>query len=343
MFRRFAVVALSTLLLPASAAQAWTWPVDGPVLRPFSFDRAHPYAGGQHRGVDLGAPTGSEVLAPARGAVTFAGTVPNGGKTVSIETPFGYTATLVHLGSIGVQRGALVTEGSVVGTVGKSVVVDGAEPFVYFGVRVTAEDQGYVDPLTFLPGRPVVETSAPRPEPRPEPLATAEPGVAPPATHADAESAPEPSVSDAPAPKASTPETPATDVRASEAAPVEVQATEAAAAVSPAAETPVAPAAHPRRSAGAEVAAHAPPEAVAARLPVHAHGTRSVTLRRSARPRSPRSMPVSAADAYRRRSRAARPDGLGKLWWDGALALLLLGACVPCAPAKAARRPTYHG
>jgi methionyl aminopeptidase len=64
------------------------------VLRPFSFDRAHPYAAGQHRGVDIGAPTGSVVLAPAEGVVSFAGTVPGGGKTVSIQTLFGYTATL---------------------------------------------------------------------------------------------------------------------------------------------------------------------------------------------------------------------------------------------------------
>ena len=81
MFRRTALLALSALVVPASAA-AWTWPVDGPVLRPFSFDRAHPYAAGQHRGVDLGAPTGTKVLAPAGGAVSFAGTVPTGGKTV---------------------------------------------------------------------------------------------------------------------------------------------------------------------------------------------------------------------------------------------------------------------
>ena len=49
--RRFAVLlSLCAVALPVSAAGAWTWPVDGPVLRPFSFDRAHPYAAGQHRG-----------------------------------------------------------------------------------------------------------------------------------------------------------------------------------------------------------------------------------------------------------------------------------------------------
>ena len=120
--RRLAVLLVCACALPVSAARAWTWPVDGPVLRPFSFDHAHPYAGGQHRGVDLGAPGGTQVLAPTGGIVSFAGTVPTGGKTVSIETPLGYTATLVHLGSIGVKRGAPVGEGSVVGTVGPSGV-----------------------------------------------------------------------------------------------------------------------------------------------------------------------------------------------------------------------------
>src|SRR3954467_14293555 len=110
--RRLAVLLMCACALPVSAARAWTWPVDGPVLRPFSFDDAHPYAGGQHRGVDLGAPGGSPVLAPADGVVSFAGTLPTGGKTVSIQTAFGYTATLVHLGSIEVVRGALVREGS---------------------------------------------------------------------------------------------------------------------------------------------------------------------------------------------------------------------------------------
>ena len=58
--------------LPVSVARAWTWPVDGPVLRPFAFGE-DPYAGGQHRGIDVGAPTGATVVAPASGEVTFAG------------------------------------------------------------------------------------------------------------------------------------------------------------------------------------------------------------------------------------------------------------------------------
>src|SRR5205823_1249440 len=169
--RRFAsVLLLCAVASPVSVARAWTWPVDGPVLRPFAFDHAHPYAAGQQRGVDLGAPSGSPVLAPAKGIVSFAGTVPTGGKTVSIETAFGYTATLLHLGSIAVVRGALVGEGSVVGTVGPSGVVDLPEPYVYFGMRLTSDPQGYVDPLTMLPSR-----VAPAPSPAAEPAVVAVP------------------------------------------------------------------------------------------------------------------------------------------------------------------------
>ena len=116
--RRVALALLCALVLPVSTAQAWTWPVDGPVLRPFVFDHASPYAAGQHRGIDIGASAGARVLAPAEGIVSFAGTVPMGGKTISIETASGYTATLLHLGSIDVKRGAVVHEGGVVGAAG---------------------------------------------------------------------------------------------------------------------------------------------------------------------------------------------------------------------------------
>ena len=56
-------------------ALAWTWPAAGPVLRPFTLGD-DPYAGGQHRGVDIAGEAGTPVRAPAAGVVSFAGTVP---------------------------------------------------------------------------------------------------------------------------------------------------------------------------------------------------------------------------------------------------------------------------
>ena len=73
--RRLAPVVLLLLLVLASAG--WTWPVRGPVLQTFSFDPAHPYGAGQHRGIAIGADAGASVLAPAAGVVRFAGTLPD--------------------------------------------------------------------------------------------------------------------------------------------------------------------------------------------------------------------------------------------------------------------------
>jgi len=117
--RRLALVVL-LFLLWAPGAYAWSLPVQGPVLLGFSFDPGQPYAGGQHRGIDIGAPTGTSVAAPASGTVTFAGSVPTSGRSVTIATPDGYSVTLTHLGSIGVAKGASVGEGAAVGTVGPS-------------------------------------------------------------------------------------------------------------------------------------------------------------------------------------------------------------------------------
>src|SRR5919204_3325513 len=151
--RRLGVLLLCALAFPAASARAWTWPVNGQVVRPFNFDRAHPYAAGQHRGIDVSAAVGAPVVAPAEGAITFAGTVPSGGKTVSIQTPFGTTVTLLHLGAIGVTRGAVIAEGSVVGAVGPSNDPGLLEPHVYLGIRTTSDAHGYLDPLLFLPSR----------------------------------------------------------------------------------------------------------------------------------------------------------------------------------------------
>lgn len=149
--RRLAIP-LFVFLVWTPAAYAWSWPVQGPVLRPFSYDEAHPYAAGQHRGIDIGADAaGESVVAPAAGTVSFAGTVASNGKAVTIETADGYSVTLTHLGSIAVAKGATVAERDSVGTVGPSGTPEVDGPYVHLGIRHTADPNGYVDPLTLLP------------------------------------------------------------------------------------------------------------------------------------------------------------------------------------------------
>src|SRR6266511_1738699 len=179
--RRFVLVAAAALAFAPSAA-AWTWPADGDVLRPFVFDPAHPYAAGQHRGIDVGGELGAPVPAPAAGTVSFAGTVPTNGKTVTIQTADGYSVTLVQLGTIAVKKGALVAEGDVAGAIGPSGEAEVAAPHVHLGVRITSEPQGYVDPLTLLPPRSSAVPPTPPPDPPPAPPAPpVDPPAAPPA------------------------------------------------------------------------------------------------------------------------------------------------------------------
>ena len=76
-------IALACLLLfapPASAASDWRWPVRGPVITPYR-NGSDPYAGGQHRGIDIGAPTGTPVIAATGGTVTYAGLAGSSGLT----------------------------------------------------------------------------------------------------------------------------------------------------------------------------------------------------------------------------------------------------------------------
>ena len=274
---RARLAALSALLALAvpPAALGWTWPVDGPVLRPFSFG-SDPYAAGQHRGIDIGAPSGTPVRAAAGGVVSFAGTVPKGGKTVTIQTSSGYAVTLVHLGSIRVLRGTAIEEGATVGTVGPSGVPDIPEPYVYLGIRVASDEQGYVDPLRFLPPR-AEPPAAPEPAADPPSAPAGESSGSEPAAPAAAEPPPVPVVEGSGEPSSETSQEPATTPEpASEPVPaadtagapaaapdVEASSTEAASAQAPHGGRAVVPAEEPAAAPGGSARAGASPPVAA--------------------------------------------------------------------------------
>src|SRR4051794_38803468 len=180
--RRTLLLAVLAALLSAPAAQAWSWPTDGAVLQPFLFDPAHPYAAGQHRGIDVGGEQGTPVRTAAAGTVTFAGSVPGSGKCVAIAVAGGLSVTLTHLGTIAVSEGAVVAEGAAVGTIGPSGDAEVGDPYVHLGIRVASEAQGYVDPLLYLPPRAAPPAPAPsEPAPAPTPGTDSPATVAPPA------------------------------------------------------------------------------------------------------------------------------------------------------------------
>ena len=147
---------LGLCLLLASAANAaaagpWQRPVEGSVLRAFSL-AADRFVPGQHRGIDLGAPLATTVRAACGGRVSFAGSVPGGGRTVSVRCGR-LIATYQQLASIGVRRGAVVLPGAQLGAVGRSKDPRTRRPHVHLGVRVAATGR-YVDPLSLFGNAP---------------------------------------------------------------------------------------------------------------------------------------------------------------------------------------------
>lgn len=136
---------------PAAAHAAYRAPVDDPahVVRPFD-PPDRPWLAG-HRGVDVAAPAGTVVRAPAAGVVTFVGVVAGRG-VLTVTHDDGRRSSLEPVQAT-VAAGARVDAGAALGVV-TGPAHDAAAPAVHWGVR---EDDRYVDPWALLPGRgPVV-------------------------------------------------------------------------------------------------------------------------------------------------------------------------------------------
>jgi murein DD-endopeptidase MepM/ murein hydrolase activator NlpD len=137
------LASLWALTSPAGAAGTWTWPALGPIVRPYD-PPSSPYGTG-HRGIDIGVPSGTVVVAPTGGTVSFAGSV--GGRLfVTVDHGSGLTSTSSWVASLLVRRGEVVAAGQPIATSGTCHPGD-LEPCLHFGVRLEGE---YRDPLDYL-------------------------------------------------------------------------------------------------------------------------------------------------------------------------------------------------
>jgi murein DD-endopeptidase MepM/ murein hydrolase activator NlpD len=122
----------------------------------FSSSRRHPILGyaRAHNGVDYHAPTGAPVGAVAPGVVTMAGWTAGGGRTVKLRHPNGYDTEYLHLSAIAVRPGQRVSQGDVVGRVGKTGLATG--PHLHYGLKKNGR---YTNPIVehrnMPPGDPV--------------------------------------------------------------------------------------------------------------------------------------------------------------------------------------------
>lgn len=145
-----ALAAVVALAAPSARAAdlpygTFRWPVEGPVMRAY-VEPSSPYSAG-HRGIDIVAPLGTPVLAPADGTVAFAGRVA-GSLYVSVDHAGGIRTTYSWLSSVAVAKGDEVRAGDVIGASGPGHA--GVEPaHLHFGARLNGD---YIDPLPLLEG-----------------------------------------------------------------------------------------------------------------------------------------------------------------------------------------------
>ncbi len=120
------------------AAMAWSWPVPGKVLTPFSE--------GSNKGVDLAGKLGEPVLAAAAGKVSYVGSSLRGyGKMVVIKHNNEFLSVYAHNNQIVVTEGQSVTAGQKIAELGST---DTDSPKLHFEIRRQGKP---VDPAGFLP------------------------------------------------------------------------------------------------------------------------------------------------------------------------------------------------
>jgi murein DD-endopeptidase MepM/ murein hydrolase activator NlpD len=114
------------------------WPVGGALTQGYWYG---------HRAIDIGAPTGSAVVAGDTGYVSFAGWTDIGyGYLIIVDHANGYSSYYAHLSQLYVLLGQQVDKGQVIGAVGSTGNSTG--PHLHLEIRYNGVEQ---NPLVLLP------------------------------------------------------------------------------------------------------------------------------------------------------------------------------------------------
>jgi murein DD-endopeptidase MepM/ murein hydrolase activator NlpD len=137
-------LALHTARLAATPS---IMPTQGWLSSAFSSMRTHPilHIARPHEGIDVSAPMGSPIEAPAAGVVADAGWETGYGNTITIDHGFGIVTKFAHASKLLVKTGQRVARGQRIALVGNSGLATG--PHLHYEVHVNGRP---VDPLKYV-------------------------------------------------------------------------------------------------------------------------------------------------------------------------------------------------
>jgi murein DD-endopeptidase MepM/ murein hydrolase activator NlpD len=122
-------------------------PTQGWLSSAFSSMRSHPilHVARPHEGIDVTAPMGTPIEAPAAGVVREAGWESGYGNTIVIDHGFGTVTKFAHASKILVREGQRVSRGQRIALVGNTGLATG--PHLHYEVHVNGRP---VDPLRYV-------------------------------------------------------------------------------------------------------------------------------------------------------------------------------------------------
>ena len=127
---------------------AFSWPCPSSTRVTSEYgQRISPTAGASsnHKGSDIGASYGADIVAAADGTVVFSGYSNTGGNYVMIDHGGSLYTVYMHASSLCVEKGATVTRGQVIAKVGSTGISTGNH--LHFGVSLNGS---YVSPWNYL-------------------------------------------------------------------------------------------------------------------------------------------------------------------------------------------------
>lgn len=133
-----------TAKTPKRSSGKFLKPVEGQVVSSYG-----PKKNGLHNdGINIKAPKGTPVRAAENGVVVYAGNELKGsGNLVLVRHDSGWMSAYAHMDRLLIKRGAVVTRGQSIGTVGQTGSVD--EPQLHFEIRRGTEA---INPARYLEG-----------------------------------------------------------------------------------------------------------------------------------------------------------------------------------------------